>query len=49
MRNPFKRHTSNPWLQQDRQDQRRVILTAVVFALAVLGGVALLVHALLNT
>lgn len=49
MRNFLKRDPGNPWLQKDRQDQRRIILTAVFFALAVLGGVGLLVHALLNT
>lgn len=49
MRNPFKASTSNPWLEKDRQDQRRIIATGVIFASAVVGGLGWLIHALLNT
>lgn len=44
----LKRNRSNPWLEKDRQDQRRIILTAVILVLAVLGGIGLLLHALMN-
>jgi hypothetical protein len=40
--------TSNPWLEKDRQDQRRVVLTAVIFAAVVIGGIALLIYALMQ-
>ncbi len=48
MRNPLKRGSSNPWLEQDRRHQRRIIVTAVVLAVAVLGGLGWLVHALMD-
>ncbi len=48
MRRFFKRHTKNPWLDKDRHDQRRIIVTAVLFALALLGGIGWLIYALVS-
>ncbi|AOS45557.1 hypothetical protein Verru16b_02638 [Lacunisphaera limnophila] len=48
MGSPLKRRNNNPWMDQDRQNQRRVIATGVLFALIVLGGVGLLVYALVQ-
>jgi hypothetical protein len=42
----FSRHTTNPWIEQDRQDQRRLILSVVVIVGVVAAGIGLLVYAL---
>jgi hypothetical protein len=42
----FSRHTSNPWIEKDRQDQRKVILTVVAITGVVATGIGLLVYAL---
>jgi hypothetical protein len=42
----FNRHTTNPWVEQDRQDQRRIILTVVVIVGVVAAGIGLVVYAL---
>lgn len=44
----FRGKTKNPWLEQDRQDQRRVIVTVLIFAAFVLTGIGLLVYAILR-
>lgn len=36
----------NPWLEQDRQEQRKLLATALGFAGAVLFGFGLLIYAL---
>lgn len=38
---------SNPWLQQDRMEQRKLLGTAVAFAGAVLFGLGLLIYGLI--
>lgn len=38
----------NPWLEKDRQDQRKIITTTLLFASAVLTGFGLLAYALWN-
>lgn len=38
----------NPWLEKDRQDQLKVIATALLFGSAVMSGFGLLVYALVN-
>jgi hypothetical protein len=37
---------SNPWLEQDRLEQRKLLATALVFAGTVLAGLVWLVYAL---
>lgn len=44
----FSKDTTNPWLEQDRQAHRRVVITGVVIAAIVLGGIGLLIYALLQ-
>jgi len=42
----FSRHTSNPWIEKDRKDARKIILMVVGF-IAVLGfGIGMLIYAL---
>ena len=38
---------SNPWLEQDRSEQRKLLVTAVIFTSAVLFGFGLLVYGLI--
>lgn len=47
-RNPFKSRSSNPWLDQDRQEQRHLVATGVFFALAAVGGLVWLIYALVT-
>lgn len=42
----FSRHTSNPWIEKDRQDTRKVILTVVLLIAVLAAGVGLLVYAI---
>lgn len=38
---------SNPWLEQDRQEQRKLLSTALIFSGAVLFGFGLLIYGLI--
>jgi hypothetical protein len=44
----FQKDRSNPWLEQDRQEQRATILAALLAVTAVLGGLAWLAYALIH-
>jgi hypothetical protein len=41
----FGKNTSNPWLEQDRQNHRKVIITVVLLVVALLAGIGLLIYA----
>lgn len=42
----FRTDTTNPWLEQDRQHERKTIVTVVVIALVVASGIGFLIYAL---
>lgn len=44
----FSKDSRNPWLEKERGDVRRVILTAVLFASVVCAGIGWLIYALLT-
>lgn len=47
MPNPLRKDSSNPWLEKERGDVRRVILTVVLFASVACAGFGWLIYALL--
>ena len=47
MWNPFRR-SENAWLETDRREQMRVVLTALGFAFALLAGIGALIYAVME-
>lgn len=47
MWNPFRRH-KNAWIETDRREVRRIVITAVILATAILTGTAFLIYALVQ-
>ncbi len=42
----FRSETTNPWLEQDRQAERKTIVTVVAIVLLVAAGIGFLIYAL---
>lgn len=42
----FRRKPDNPWLEQDRQAERKTIVTVVAITLVVASGIGFLIYAL---
>lgn|GEM_PF-4255973 len=47
MWNPFRRH-DNAWIETDRQEFRRIVITGVILVAAVLAGAGFLIYSLVE-